>query len=150
MEVFLSESPEKTEQLAEKLAKTLSGGEVIAFRGDLGAGKTCFTRGLARGLGYLGEVTSPTFALINEYLGGRLPLFHYDMYRISSWEELYSSGFFDYIEQGGVVAAEWSENIENALPENTVYVEIEKAGENSRKITVYNKKEAEENENIKP
>ena len=143
VKTFISDSPKLTQEFAAELASTLKGGEVIAFRGDLGAGKTCFTRGLAKGLEYNGEVTSPTFALINEYLGGRLPIFHFDMYRISSWEELYSSGFFDYIEEGGVVVAEWSENIENALPENTIYVEIEKCGENSRKITVYNKKEAE-------
>ena len=102
-------------------------------------GKTCFTRGLARGLGYKGEVTSPTFALINEYIGGRLPLYHYDMYRVSGWEDLYSTGFFDYIECGGVIAAEWSENIEGALPENTVYVEFKSLGENSREITVWRK-----------
>ncbi|MBR7133171.1 MAG: tRNA (adenosine(37)-N6)-threonylcarbamoyltransferase complex ATPase subunit type 1 TsaE [Clostridia bacterium] len=143
MEIFISDSPQKTEEIAFGLAKTLKGGEVIAFRGDLGAGKTCFTRGLSSGLGFEGEVTSPTFALINEYLGGRLPLYHFDMYHISCWEELYSCGFFEYIEQGGVVAAEWSENIENALPDNTVYVTIEKTGENSRKITICDKKEAE-------
>lgn len=143
MEVFISDSPQKTEEIAFGLASSLKGGEVIAFRGDLGAGKTCFTRGLSAGLGFEGEVTSPTFALINEYIGGRLPLYHFDMYRISSWEELYSCGFFEYIEQGGVVAAEWSENIDNALPDNTIYVSIEKSGESSRKITICDKKEAE-------
>ncbi len=141
MEVFISENPEKTEEFAAKLAASLKGGEVIAFRGELGAGKTCFTRGLAFGLGFKGDVTSPTFALINEYLGGRLPVYHYDMYRISSWDELYSSGFFEYMDEGGVIVAEWSENIENALPQNTIYVEIEKLGENERKITVFNKEE---------
>ena len=148
MEVYFSHSPEKTEEIAALIAKELNGGEVIAFRGDLGMGKTCFTRGLAAGLGFKGEVTSPTFALINEYIGGRLPLYHYDMYRISSWEELYSSGFFEYIDEGGIVAAEWSENIENALPENTIYVEIEAMSENERKITVYHKKETENNEDF--
>jgi len=138
---FISNSPLETENIASDLAKTLKGGEVIAFRGDLGQGKTCFTRGLAKGLEYSGEVTSPTFALINEYLGGRLPVFHFDMYRISSWDELYSSGFFEYIEQGGVVVAEWSENIENALPDNTIYVELESLSELSRKITVFHKRE---------
>lgn len=141
MEIYLSNSPQETESIAENLAKTLKEGTVVAFRGDLGMGKTCFTRGLARGLGFDGEVTSPTFALINEYLGGRLPLYHYDMYRISSWEELYSSGFFEYIEEGGIVAAEWSENIENALPENTVYVIIEAIDEDKRKITICSKEE---------
>ena len=143
MEVFMSDSPLRTEKIAATFAERLKGGEVVAFRGDLGMGKTCFTRGLAAGLGYSGEVTSPTFALINEYIGGRIPLYHFDMYRVSSWEELYSSGFFEYIEEGGIVAAEWSENIENALPDNTWYIEFELISENSRKITVYHKKEAQ-------
>ena len=141
MENFVSNSPNMTEEIAKDLAKTLKGGEVIAFRGDLGMGKTCFTRGLAAGLGFSGDVTSPTFALINEYIGGRLPLYHFDMYRISSWDELYSSGFFEYIEENGVVAAEWSENIENALPDNTIYVEFLKTDDNSRNIKIYHKKE---------
>ncbi len=141
MEVYLSNSREETVNIGEKLGLCLKGGEVIAFRGDLGSGKTCFTSGVALGLGFCGDVTSPTFALINEYLGGRLPLYHFDMYRISSWDELYSSGFFEYIEEGGIVAVEWSENIENALPDNTIYVEFEKTGDNSRKITIFRKGE---------
>jgi len=141
MEVFISKSPDETEKIAEKLAEKLEGSEVIAFRGDLGAGKTCFTRGLARGLGFSGNVNSPTFALINEYFGGRLPLCHFDMYRISSWDELYSSGYFEYLDSGAVVAAEWSENIENALPDNTIYVEIEKLGESERKIKIFKKED---------
>lgn len=136
MEEYITHSPYETEAVGEKLSKVLIGGEVIAFKGGLGAGKTCFTRGLARGLGFTGTVTSPTFALINEYLGGRLPLYHFDMYRVSGWEDLYSTGFFDYIELGGVIAAEWSENIEAALPEDTIFVEITKADENSRKINI--------------
>jgi len=143
MKVFESQSREQTVEIGKELAKTLSGGEVVAFRGDLGSGKTCFTSGVAQGLGFKGDVTSPTFALINEYIGGRLPLFHFDMYRISSWDELYSSGFFEYLELGGVIAAEWSENIENALPDNTVYVEFEKTGDNSRKIKIWKKGEEE-------
>ena len=143
MEIFLSKSPQETEKIAEKLSQKLIGGEVIAFRGDLGAGKTCFTRGLAKGLGYNGNVTSPTFALINEYFGGRLPLCHFDMYRISSWDELYSSGYFEYLDSGAVVAAEWSENIENALPENTIYVEIEKISDTERKLLIFEKKDLE-------
>ncbi len=139
MQEYISNSPKETEKIAEKLASSLTGGEVIAFRGNLGMGKTHFTKGLAKGLGFQGNVTSPTFALINEYLGGRLDIYHFDMYRISSWDELYSSGFFDYLETGGVIAAEWSENIENALPQNTIYVEIESLGEQSRKITVHRK-----------
>lgn len=136
MSVYITNSPEETEELGLKLAKSLKGGEVVAFRGGLGMGKTCFTRGLARGLGFKGDVTSPTFALINEYIGGRLPLYHFDMYRISGWEDLYSTGFFDYIEQGGVMAAEWSENIENALPESTVTVTFVRLDDNKREVTV--------------
>lgn len=136
MEEYITHSPDETEAVGEKLSKTLVGGEVIAFKGGLGAGKTCFTRGLARGLGFEGTVTSPTFALINEYVGGRLPLYHFDMYRVCGWEDLYSTGFFDYIESGGVIAAEWSENIEAALPEDTIFVEITKKDENSRKINI--------------
>ena len=123
-------------RVAECLAQTLKGGEVIAFRGGLGMGKTCFVRGLAKGLGFTGDVSSPTFALINEYLGGRLNLYHFDMYRVEDWDSLYSTGFFDYLESGGVIAAEWSENIDGALPENTIYVEFERTGENSRTLTI--------------
>lgn len=132
---FISCSPEKTEEIAFSLAQSLKGGEVIAFTGDLGAGKTCFTRGLAKGLDYNGTITSPTFALVNEYIGGRFPLYHFDMYRINSWDDLYSTGFFDYLDNG-IIAAEWSENIAAALPENTIYVNIEKIDENTRRITI--------------
>lgn len=136
MEKYITSSPEETEKLGCKLGKKLCGGEVIAYRGGLGMGKTCFTRGLATGLGYTGEVTSPTFALINEYSGGRIPLYHFDMYRISGWEDLYSTGFFDYQEMGGVIAAEWSENIENALPENTITVSFKALGDERREIII--------------
>ncbi len=104
-------------------------------------GKTCFTRGLARGLGCKEQVTSPTFALINEYLSGKIPLYHFDMYRISGWEDLYSTGFFEYIDEGGVLACEWSENIENALPENTIYVEFTRISDNEREIIIKQKDE---------
>lgn len=136
---YISNSPNETEKIAEDFSNNLSGGEVIAFKGNLGLGKTCFTRGLAKGLGFQGYVTSPTFALINEYLGGRLNIYHFDMYRISSWDELYSCGFFEYIDLNGVVVVEWSENIENALPQDTIYIEIENLGETKRKIIIYNK-----------
>lgn len=136
MHKYISNSPEETEELGVRLAKKLSGGEVVAFKGGLGMGKTCFTRGLAKGLGFNGEVTSPTFALINEYIGGRLPLYHFDMYRISGWEDLYSTGFFEYLEEGGVIAAEWSENIENALPQNTVTVSFGRIDDNTREIEI--------------
>ena len=133
---IITKSPADTEAFAEQFAKELVGGEVIAFKGSMGMGKTCFTRGLAKGLGFFGQVNSPTFALVNEYIGGRLPLYHFDMYRIESWEDLYSSGFFDYKEMGGVIAAEWSENIEGALDNDTITVTIERIDENVRKITV--------------
>ena len=120
---------------AESFAKTLKAGSVVAFEGDLGAGKTAFVRGLARGLGCLDSVSSPTFAIVNEY-DGALPLFHFDMYRISGWEDLYSTGFFDYIELGAVLACEWSENIENALPENTIFVEFNRIDDLTREIII--------------
>ena len=133
---IITNSPSETEQLAEKIADKLSGGEVIAFRGGMGMGKTCFTRGLARGLGFEGFVTSPTFALVNEYIGGRLPLYHFDMYRVEGWEDLYSTGYFDYLEMGGVIAAEWSENIEAALEGKVITIEFSRIDDNVRKITV--------------
>lgn len=136
MQTFYSSSPTETEKIAENFASSLKGGEIIAFKGNLGMGKTCFVRGLARGLGSNDTVNSPTFALMNEYNGGRLPLFHFDMYRINNWEDLYSSGYFDYAEMGGVLAVEWSENIENALDDNTIFITIERLNENERKITI--------------
>ena len=136
MSIYYSDSPTATENIAAALALQLKGGEIIAFKGDLGQGKTCFTRGLAKGLGFSGEVTSPTFALMNEYLGGRLNLYHFDMYRISTWEDLYSSGYFEYVEQGGVVAVEWSENIESALNGKVITVTIKATGETTREIII--------------
>lgn len=141
MQKFLSNSPEETEKIAEELGNRIIEGCVIAYRGGLGMGKTCFTRGLARGLGSTDTVTSPTFALINEYPSGRIPLYHFDMYRVSGWEDLYSTGFFDYIDEGGVIAAEWSENIESALPDNTIYVTINKVNDNTREIIITKKGE---------
>lgn len=141
MQTFISTSPEETQQIAYELALALKGTEVIAFTGDLGAGKTCFTKGLALGIGYEGMVTSPTFALVNEYSGGKFPLYHFDMYRIDGWDSLYSTGFFDYLDNG-IIAAEWSENISGALPKNTIFVDIQKKDENTRKITI--KREDEE------
>ncbi len=136
-EEFLSNSEKETEKIAADFAKKLSGGEVIAYTGNLGAGKTCFTRGLARGLGFKGDVSSPTFALVNEYRGGRLDLFHFDMYRISGFEDLYSTGFFDYLSENGVIAVEWSENISGILDEKTIFIDIRQAkSQNSRIITI--------------
>lgn len=134
--VFVSNSPAETRKIAADLASTLQGGEVIAFYGDLGMGKTCFVTGLAEGLNFNGEVSSPTFAIINEYLGGRLNLYHFDMYRVSGWDDLYSTGYFEYMESGGVLAVEWSENIETALPSNTIRVTIKRLDETKREITI--------------
>lgn len=136
MEEYISKNPSDTENIGKALGEKINDGVVIAFKGGLGMGKTCFTRGLAKGLGSTDTVTSPTFALINEYLSGRLPLYHFDMYRISGWEDLYSTGFFDYIAEGGVLACEWSEHIENALPENTIFVEFQRIDDLTRKITI--------------
>lgn len=137
MQCLLSSSPELTMKIAAKLADSLSGGEIIALKGGLGMGKTCFVKGLAAGLGFSGEVTSPTFAIVNEYVGGRLDLYHFDMYRITGWDDLYSTGYFEYLDSGGVVAVEWSENIAGALEnEKVITVEIERVSESERKITV--------------
>jgi len=132
---FITNSPAETELVGAKLAKQLNPGAVIAYRGDLGAGKTAFTRGLARGLGIADAVTSPTYTIVNEYLSGRMPLFHFDMYRLRSADELFDIGWEDYLERGGVCAVEWSENVADAL-ENPITVTIERTGEQSRKITV--------------
>lgn len=142
MERFISNSPLETENIGKMLGEKITNGVVIAFKGGLGMGKTCFTRGLALGLGSTDQVTSPTFALVNEYLSGRIPLYHFDMYRISGWEDLYSTGFFDYIELGAVLACEWSENIENALPENTIFVEFNRIDDLTREIIIRKQGEA--------
>ena len=136
MKAYLSHSPEETEEIGEKLARILKNGDVIAYRGGLGLGKTCFTRGLAKGLGFSGNVTSPTFALIQEYIGGRLPLYHFDLYRITGIDDLESTGFFDYLDAGGVLAAEWSENILPALPDHTITVSFSRLGDEERNITI--------------
>ena len=132
---FITNSPEETERVGAALGKILTPGMVIAYRGDLGAGKTAFTRGLARGLGYDEPVTSPTYTIVNEYLGGRLPLFHFDMYRLASSDDLWDIGWEDYLERGGVCAVEWSENVDDAM-ENAIWVTIHKTGETSRRIEI--------------
>ena len=132
---YITYSPTETEELAQKLAPFLFPGAVIAYRGDLGAGKTAFTRGLARGLGVTDRVTSPTYTIVNEYLGGRLPLFHFDMYRLASGDDLWDIGWEDYQDGGGVCAGEWSENVADAL-ENPIIITIEKLGGNTRRITL--------------
>ena len=133
--VVLSHSPEETEALGQAVAARLCPGDVVAFRGDLGAGKTAFTRGLARGLGIRQPVTSPTYTLVNEYLDGRLPLFHFDMYRLGSSEEIFDIGWEDYLSRGGIIAAEWSENVADAM-EDAILVSIRRTGDFDREITI--------------
>ena len=132
---YITTSPAETEAVGAALGKILPAGTVIAYRGDLGAGKTAFTRGLARGLGFTDMVTSPTYTIVNEYLGGRLPLFHFDMYRLRSSDDLWDIGWEDYLDRNGICAVEWSENVADAL-ENPLCITIEKTGEESRKITI--------------
>ena len=121
---YVSHSEVETEALGRRLAAVVAPGAVVAYRGDLGMGKTAFTRGLARGLGYEGRVTSPTFTIVNEYEGTGLPLFHFDMYRLEDAADLFDIGWEDYLDRGGVCAVEWSERVEEALPENAVTVSI--------------------------
>ena len=130
---FITTSPEETENIGAALGRALPGGTVIAYRGDLGAGKTAFTRGLARGLGYADPVTSPTYTIVNEYLGGRLPLFHFDMYRLASSDDLFDIGWEDYLDRGGICAVEWSENVADAM-EGAIQVTIESLGGDCRRI----------------
>lgn len=132
MERFVSDSVEATEGLGEHIAQNLKGNEVIALFGGLGMGKTAFTRGLCRGLGVYDGVSSPTFALVNEY-SGKYNVYHFDMYRVTTWDDLYSTGFFDYIDNG-VLVIEWSENIEGALPENTVKINISRGKSDNQRI----------------
>ena len=132
---FITNSPIETEKVGEALGKVLQPGTILAYEGDLGAGKTAFTRGLARGLGATEQVTSPTYTIVNEYLSGRMPLFHFDMYRLASSDDLWDIGWEDYLERGGVCAVEWSENVADAM-EDAITVCIQKLGEESRKITI--------------
>ena len=132
---FITNSPVETEKVGEALGRVLKPGTILAYEGDLGAGKTAFTRGLARGLGATEQVTSPTYTIVNEYLSGRMPLFHFDMYRLASSDDLWDIGWEDYLERGGVCAVEWSENVADAM-EGAITVCIQKCGEESRKITI--------------
>lgn len=127
----------ETENLGCALGKTLSGGEVVAMFGELGAGKTAFVRGVARGMGLSCDVSSPTFTIVNQYTDGGKTLYHFDMYRVTTWDSLYSTGFFDYLDGDAVIIIEWSENIEAVLPQGFIRVEITKTGDvNTRLITV--------------
>ncbi|MBQ7047005.1 MAG: tRNA (adenosine(37)-N6)-threonylcarbamoyltransferase complex ATPase subunit type 1 TsaE [Oscillospiraceae bacterium] len=133
---FISHSAKETEDFGYNIGKNIKSGDVVALFGEMGAGKTAFVRGLARGMGFDGEVSSPTFALVHEYPANTM-LYHFDMYRIDTWDDLYSTGFFDYLDSGGVLVIEWSENIENCLPDNCIKIRISKNdNENERIITL--------------
>ncbi|MDE7360799.1 MAG: tRNA (adenosine(37)-N6)-threonylcarbamoyltransferase complex ATPase subunit type 1 TsaE [Oscillospiraceae bacterium] len=134
---FITNGEEETRAAAAEIAKRLNRGDVILYEGEMGAGKTAFTKGLAEYFGTDSEVTSPTFALVHEYTG-RVSIFHFDLYRISGYDDLYAVGFFDYLDRGGIIAAEWSENVEGLEDEleNVVKIRIDKLSENGRKITV--------------
>ena len=132
---YTTDSPAETEAIGAALGKIIKPGTVIAYRGDLGAGKTAFTRGLARGLGCTDIVTSPTYTIVNEYLGGRCPLFHFDMYRLRCSDDLWDIGWEDYLDRNGVCAVEWSENVDDAL-EDPIIITIEKLGGDQRRITI--------------
>ena len=131
---YVSNSPAETEALGAALAGRLKPGAVVAFTGDLGAGKTAFVRGMARGLGIPERVTSPTFTIVNEYEGGRLPLFHFDMYRLSSSDELFDIGWEDYLVRGGVCAVEWSENVSDALEGDCIRVDIRRGAHDNQRL----------------
>ncbi len=133
MQEIKTNSPAETESLGERLATKLYGGETVALFGGMGMGKTAFTRGLARGLGIDEGVSSPTFALVHEYRG-RVRVYHFDMFRVTGWDDLYSTGFFDYLESGGVLVIEWSENIESALPEDAIQIEIRQGEQENERI----------------
>ena len=135
---WITHSPAETEALGARLAEALDAGRVVAFTGDLGAGKTAFVSGMARALGVEDRVTSPTFTIVNEYEGGRLPLFHFDMYRLDGAEDLFDIGWDDYLDRGGVCAVEWSERVAEALPPETLWVTLSRCPghENWRAVTV--------------
>ncbi|MEG1244517.1 MAG: tRNA (adenosine(37)-N6)-threonylcarbamoyltransferase complex ATPase subunit type 1 TsaE [Oscillospiraceae bacterium] len=133
MKTFFSNSTLQTQRIGEELATHLKAGNVVAFLGGLGMGKTAFVRGLARGLSIKSDVSSPTFSIVHDY-GGSPALFHFDMYRVNTWEDLYSTGYFDYLELNGILAVEWSENIESALPKDSIFVEISKGEAEDERI----------------
>ena len=136
MPTFKTTSTSQTEKLAENLSHILKKGDTIAFFGGMGMGKTAFVRGLAKGLLVRDEVSSPTFAIVNEYRGD-IPIYHFDMYRVTSFDDLYTTGFFDYLDaESGIIACEWSENIENALPENAIKITFERISDDERVITI--------------
>ncbi len=134
MKEIVTNSYEETLRMAEDFAKTVRKGTVIGFLGGLGMGKTAFTTGFVKGLGMDAAVSSPTFAICNEYNGKDAKVYHFDMYRVESWDDLYSTGFFDFLDTQAYIVAEWSENVFGALPDDSVIIEIEKLGETSRKF----------------
>ena len=131
---YITHSPEETAALGARLAEKLGPGAVVAFTGDLGAGKTAFVSGMARGLGIPDRVTSPTFTIVNEYEGGRLPLFHFDMYRLGSSDELFDIGWEDYLARGGICAVEWSENVSDAMEPGTITVSIRRGDDDNSRV----------------
>ncbi len=131
----ITHSPEETIEFAKEIGSKLKGGDIVAYIGGLGAGKTTFTRGLAMGMGLDDEVTSPTFALVNEYRG-KVNLYHFDMYRIMNAESLETTGFYDYISDDNILVIEWSENIKDALEENTIYITINRIDDQTREIII--------------
>ena len=131
---FITNSPEETEALGAALGSRLAPGTVIAYQGDLGAGKTAFTRGVACGLGAKESVTSPTYTIVNEYLSGKYPLFHFDMYRLASSDDLFDIGWEDYLDRGGICAVEWSENVEEAIEDDAVRVAIRRGEDDTSRI----------------
>lgn len=133
---IVSKSPEETLKIALNFAASLKTGDVVAFKGGLGAGKTTFIKGIAKGLGYDGLVNSPTYSLVNVYPSKTIPLVHFDFYRMSSEDDLITSGFFDYLEDSVVVAVEWSENLTEYLPQNCIFVEIKIVSPTQRKIII--------------
>lgn len=137
MKEFITSSEEETLAAAGEVASRLRAGDIILYKGEMGAGKTAFTRGIARYFGVEDSVSSPTFALVNEY-DGDIPIFHFDLYRIEGYDDLYAIGFFDYIDRGGIIAAEWSENVPGLAEElgGVIEIQIDKLSENGRKITV--------------
>lgn len=144
MKEYITRSYEETVLLGKKLAQSLPKGSLVAFIGGLGMGKTAFTTGLALGLGIDCDVSSPTFAICNTYIGKANTLYHFDMYRVDGWDDLYSTGFYDYIDTDAYMAIEWSENVYGALPQDSYIVEISKIDENSRTFKIYQKSEVQE------
>ena len=146
---YITNNPLETERLGFLLGRSLKPGTVIAYTGDLGAGKTAFTRGLAQGLEIPERITSPTFTIVNEYEGGRLPLFHFDMYRLESSDELFDIGWEDYLVRGGVCAVEWSENVDDILDADTIRIDIRRGdSDDQRRITITNAPVLEEKEKV--